>query len=361
MVSVLTDLQQATPEWLTEILRQSGALPSGHVVGAEQAPVNSSSQVAHLDLTYSTDAVPGMPRFLLLKVGSEELEAYMPQRNKREIAFYRLLADEEHDLPVVRCYAAEYQSAEIDRFHLLLDDPSRTTHRAFTYSVAPPTLQQSEQIVDILAEVQARCWETTRFTQVFGENHAEEVHTGEMTDAFAPWAEETVDRFLREMDDRLPAQRRSLYQRIGRSLPALLIAREASGRNLTLTQGDVHVGNFLYPRDPDQDQPLIVDWKRAAVTIGARDLAYMMGLYWFPATRAHRELPLLQRFHGCLTAHGATGYTWDDLWYDYRLSIMKQVFEALWSWSIGQHSLMWWNNLERITLAVEDLDAQEVL
>ncbi len=110
----------------------------------------------------------------------------MPQRNKSEIAFYRLLAGEEHDLPVVRCYAAEYQSAEIDRFHLLLDDPSRTTHRAFTYSVAPPTMQQSEQIVDILAEVQARCWETARFTQVFGENHAEEVHTGEMTDALAP-------------------------------------------------------------------------------------------------------------------------------------------------------------------------------
>jgi len=361
MVDVLTDLEQATPEWLTEVLRRSGTLPSGHVVRAEQTPVNSSSQVAHLDLTYSTDAPPGTPQFLLLKIDSEELEAYMPQRNKREIAFYRLLAGEEHNLPVVRCYAAKYQSAEIDRFHLLLDDPSRTTHRAFEYSVAPPTMEQSEQIVDTLAEVQARCWETTRFTRVFAENHAKEVHTGEITDAFGPWVEETVARFLSEMEDRLTAQRRSLYQRIGRSLPPLLAAREASGRNLTLTQGDVHVGNFLYPRDSERDRPLIIDWKRVAVTIGARDLAYMMGLYWFPDTRAHRELPLLQRFHARLTAHGVTGYTWDDLWYDHRLSIMKQVFEALWSWSIGQHSLMWWNNLERITLAVEDLDAQELL
>lgn len=224
-------------------------------------------------------------------------------------------------------------------------------HRAFEYFVAPPTMEQSEQIVDILAEVQARCWETARFTQVFGENRAREVHTGDVTDGFGPWVEDTVARFLREMEDRLPGERRSIYQRIGRSLPAFLSAREASGRNLTLTQGDVHVGNFLYPRDSERDRPLIIDWKRAAVTIGARDLAYMMGLYWFPPTRAHRELPLLQRFHRRLAAHGVTGYTWDDLWYDYRLLIVKQVFEALWSWSIGQNSLMWWNNL----------DAQELL
>jgi hypothetical protein len=40
---------------------------------------------------------------------------------------------------------------------------------------------------------------------------------------------------------------------------------------------------------------------------------------------------------------------------------MKQVFEAIWSWSLPQHSLMWWNNLERITLAIEDLQCAELL
>lgn len=272
MVGVLTDLEQATPEWLTEALHQSGALPSGHVVRAEQTLVNSSSQVAH-------------------------------------------------HAPCLRvlCGAANHEAERADRGY-----PGRGAGALLGDCPLYPGV-----------------WREPRE----GSTH----RRGD--GCLVPWVEDTVARFLREMEDRLPGERRSLYQRIGRSLPALLSAREASGRNLTLTQGDVHVGNFLYPRDSERDRLLIIDWKRAAVTIGARDLAYMMGLYWFPPTRAHRELPLLQRFHRRLAAHGVTGYTWDDLWYDYRLLIVKQVFEALWSWSIGQNSLMWWNNL----------DAQELL
>ena len=48
--AVLTDLEQATPEWLTETLQKSGALLSGCVIGVEQTPVNDSWQVAHLRL-----------------------------------------------------------------------------------------------------------------------------------------------------------------------------------------------------------------------------------------------------------------------------------------------------------------------
>lgn len=93
---------------------------------------------------------------------------------------------------------------------------------------------------------------------------------------------------------------------------------------------------------------------RAAVTVGAHDLAYMMALYWFPATRARWERPLLRRYHERLLEHGVADYPWEDLWEDYRLGVLRQCFEAVWGWSARQNSAIWWNHLERVTLAIRD-------
>lgn len=357
MSNVLTSLDEATVEWLSEILRREDAANVGDITAVERVEVGSSSQVARLHLHRSNNG----PLDLLLKIADPELETRMRQRNKREIAFYEVLRNSTHDLPVVRCYEAAYESAEPDRFHLLLDDPSATTHVAYRYSAAPPTARQCEMIVDTLAELQARSWGATLFNTIFRAHRAREVHTGETTDALLPWLEDMVPAFLDDLGDRLSTDQRDLLKAIMDRLGPLLISREAGGGNLTLTQGDVHVGNFLYPRDPERDSLYIIDWKRVAVTIGARDLAYMMALSWFPRTRSQLERPLLHRYHARLRESGVTAYSWEDLWYDYRLSVLKQVLEAIWGWSVGQNGLIWWNHLERITLAIQDLRCRQLL
>jgi len=96
MLDTLTELDQATPDWLTAILRRN-------------------------------------------KVANPDTEQMMPRRNLREVQFYTAIAPLAEDLPVVRCYDVSYHRAEVDHFHLLLDDPSRTTHRAAPYSAVPPT------------------------------------------------------------------------------------------------------------------------------------------------------------------------------------------------------------------------------
>jgi len=69
----------------------------------------------------------------------------------------------------------------------------------------------------------------------------------------------------------------------------------------------------------------------------------------------------LRHYHERLIEHGVEQYSWDDLWLDYRLCVMKQLFEAVWGWSVGQNTSIWWNHLERISLAIEDLNCLELL
>ena len=46
-----------------------------------------------------------------------------------------------------------------------------------------------------------------------------------------------------------------------------------------------------------------------------------MALDWESDIRRRLEAPILQRYHTQLLARGVEDYPWDQLWYDYRLSI----------------------------------------
>jgi hypothetical protein len=361
MSEALDDLAQATPDWLTAALAGAGALARGSVVAIEAREVGASSQVAHLAVRYSADAPPDAPAHLFLKIADPDLERRMPRRNRAEVAFYLAVAGDAGDLPFVRCYDAAYAGGDVDRFHLLLADPAATTHVAIPYSAVPPTLAECHLMIDTLARVHARYWDDAGMAGPLQDARSAERHTGMATAEFVAWADETAPRFLADLDEQLPADRRALYAALGARVPARVVERQARGRHLTLTHGDVHRGNFLFPRDPAGHTPYIVDWKRAAVTLGANDLAYMMALYWFPPTRAQRERALLRRYHERLGEHGVAGYAWADLWEDYRLAVLRQFFEAVWGWSARQNSLIWWNHLERITAAIADLRCLEVL
>ncbi|HEX5505324.1 MAG TPA: phosphotransferase, partial [Thermomicrobiales bacterium] len=340
---------------LTAALAGAGVLTRGSVVASDARPVGASSQVAHLAVRYSADAPSDAPAHLFLKVADPDLERRMPRRNRAEVAFYRAVAGDARDLPLVRCYDAAYAGGDVDRFHLLLADPAATTHVAIPYSAVPPPLAECHAMIDTLARVHARYWDDPRPAAPLQQARSAERHTGMATAEFVAWADETLPRFLADLAEHLPADRRALYAAVGARLPARLVACQARGRHLTLTHGDVHRGNFLFPRDAASHTPVIIDWKRAGVTLGANDLAYMMALCWFPPIRAQREQPLLRRYHERLREHGVAGYAWADLWDDYRLAVLRQLFEAVWGWSARQNSLIWWNHLERITAAITDL------
>ncbi len=81
-------VDEATPEWLTKVLRREQALPEGSVVAIEQEANSAfNSHTRHLKPIYSAEAPSSAPARLLLKCS---LPAEWAQRSgARETAFYR--------------------------------------------------------------------------------------------------------------------------------------------------------------------------------------------------------------------------------------------------------------------------------
>jgi len=91
------------------------------------------------------------------------------------------------------------------------------------------------------------------------------------------------------------------------------------------------------------------------------DLAYMMAMHWYPDLRRRIERPLLDRYHAALVEHGVRGYDRRALDDDDRLSVLWQITTPVWQATNDIPPVVWWNNLERILLAVDDLGCRDLL
>ena len=163
------------------------------------------------------------------------------------------------------------------------------------------------------------------------------------------------DGFARDFGDRLPAERRELHQRLLRSAPRLL----ARAQPKTIVHGDAHAWNCFLPTGPGA--PRLFDWDAWGIDHASDDLAYLMAVHWYPDQRRAFEERLLDRYHDELLAHSVTGYSRATLQEDYRVSVLWQIARAIWQQSIGIPPVIWWNNLERLNLAVDNLDCRALL
>jgi hypothetical protein len=168
-----------------------------------------------------------------------------------------------------------------------------------------------------------------------------------------------VTRFFDRLGDLLPSHRRDLYRRlIDRGTE--LNKRYHSHRDMTIVQGDAHYWNCFLPKDGGDDIRFF-DWDCWRIDVGTDDLAYMIALHWYPDRRHILERPLLDLYHATLTACGVTGYDRRSLEADYRLSVLWQIATPVWQSNANIPPVIWWNNLERIMLAVDDLGCRDLL
>jgi hypothetical protein len=73
------------------------------------------------------------------------------------------------------------------------------------------------------------------------------------------------------------------------------------------------------------------------------------------------ERPLLDRYQAVLVAHRVRGYDRRALEDDYRLSVLWQITTPIYQAVNNIPPVIWWNNLERILLAVDDLGCLDLL
>jgi len=343
--------ESITPEALTLVLRRSGVLGEGRVseVIVESTRATVLSRIVRLRLIYDGDA-PGAPPTLILKTA-------LPERlttgwGRQEAAFYTQVAAATPSGLLPRCFEAEW-NAEANHSRLLLEDLS-DTHRIVTTWPLPPTFGECEAILRAWARFHAHWWDDPRLGSSIGQ-----WGDGEAVDQYLRRLADKVARFEDRLRDRLPRERRDLYHSMLDRAPRL-VRRTDSRRAVTIVHGDAHVWNCFLPRDGGADMRLF-DWDSWRLGVATDDLAYMMAVHWYPDRRRRMERPLLDVYHGALLAHGVGGYDRRALDDDYRLSALWHIMTPAWQAAANIPTVIWWNNFERIHLAVEDLGCRDLL
>lgn len=342
---------QADADYLTAALRKSGALGSGRVVAATVVHSFPTilSKFHRLKLEY--EGAEGAPRHLYLKTGLPGGPGAAMDSGRREVAFYTTVAPATPAGLLPRCFDAAI--TEAGAWHLLLEDLT-DTHTIATQWPLPPTVDQTEAVVRGRARFQAAWWDHPRLGIDVGSwpSDAEiDTWTAELAKKYEAFAE--------ALGELLPPQRRALYERLFANAPKLQ-QRFRSHRHMTIIQGDAHVWNCFLPKDA-AGTPRLFDWDGWSPAIGAEDLAYMIAMHWYPEMRQRAERPLLDAFHDELLARGVRGYDRCALQDDYRLSVLWQITRPIWLRDVGIPPVIWWNNLERIHLAADDLGCRELL
>ncbi|GLH82328.1 aminoglycoside phosphotransferase [Bradyrhizobium sp. SSBR45G] len=344
----------ASPERLTEVLRKSPGLAHIRVadVVVESAQTTVLSEIMRLGLAYDGDA-PGAPRSLVLKTGRADRRGNAHwDAGRQEVAFYDQVAAAKPCPQLLRCFDAAWD-AETRAWHILLEDLS-ATHLVATAWPLPPNPEQCAQMLRARARLHAAWWDDPRLGASVGvlqDDSAIDAGLQQFDRSFAGF----VDRF----GHLLPAERRRLVERLianGRRLHT----HHRSHRNMTIVHGDSHVWNIFLPRDGGDDVR-IFDWDCWRVDVAADDLAYMMALHWYPDRRQQMERALLDDYHVALTESGVTGYDRAALAEDYRLAVLWQATTPIGQAMSNIPPLIWWNNLERIFLAVDDLGCRDLL
>lgn len=343
MTQIITDHEQLTPERLTQILRDEGVLNTNEVYAIDfQQMVGHEAGRWRLHVRYADEAAPTVPTNLFLKMSRESHEANFYQRTQHL----------NNELPIVRCYDVAFDDTV--GAHILLDDLTRT-HQSYPPSQLPPIGKHVEMIVDALADLHGYWWDHPELEKTFGKRP-----TAPWIKAWAADDARHYEGFARFLDDRLSPEQREIYELAITQLPQKVADRFGSGTGLTLTFEDVQVGNFLYPKS-EGDLLYMIDWEQWGLNLAMNDLAYMMALFWSPERRARLEQQYLRRYFDRLLTHDVMDYGWDDLWYDYRLSVARHLFVPVFQWQ-RQHIVdVWWNHLERITAAFIDLDCASLL
>ncbi|NLT73529.1 MAG: phosphotransferase [Chloroflexi bacterium] len=357
MDRTIASAEEVEPAWLTRLLRDRriiGGDVSVDAVRPGQGAGTFASTVWHLAVEYRGDPPAQAPRRLFLKVTSGS--ASPSEFAAKEHRFYTMLAPAMEGGPgahlPIPCYDASFD-ATTGAAHLLLADISES-HEA----QSQPDERVGRLAVDALAALHAAWWDSPRLGRDIGRLPSLEERRRDVANARSATA-----TFFDRCGDALPARWRRNYERVLDGLPGLY-GRHATGRNLTLAHGDAHLGNYLFPlAGSDAGSPRaahMLDWQFWHPTIGGTDLAFLIAR-WEPEVRRGLESTLLRRYHAALLGHGVTGYSWDDCFDDYRLSvILVSVFIPVWQCTLWG----WAPNLPAVATvmsAYEELGCEELL
>ncbi|GAB4112842.1 MAG: phosphotransferase [Roseiflexaceae bacterium] len=351
-MTVLTDPAQADAAWLEAVLRHAGLLTQGGVAHVAHEPLASTwSQLTRLKPTYLPDSPHDLPAHLLLKLCGPDSGSF----GDSEVAYYTRDYRDLADAPLPRCYAAAYEAMP-RRYHLLIEDLSDTHTNCWNRE---PTEAHARLLADTVAALHSHHWVAQPQVGLFPAS----------VDRYVAHVGAGLEPLLAHAGDLVSAEQSTWLRTSFPQITRRYAERVRQGQGFTMLHGDLNPGNILVPQQaeaPNQRMYLIdrqpFDWSLTQ-WLGVSDLVYAMVVWWSTAARRNLEEPTLRRYHAALRARGIQGYSWEQLYADYRLCLIEAIAVAT-EWCVLEADRermrwLWEQQLQRALIACADLDLAE--
>lgn len=363
-LSIPSNPQHLTAEWLTDALRSSGTIKDAAVTSFDMEPdiaagVGFMGQLARISPTYDR-AESGAPASIIGKFPAPAPEnreiAQLFRFYEIETRFYEQIAGEV-DLQTPKRYYSNIDLESGD-FVLLLEDlaPAKVADQ-----VAGCTPEQAELAIRELAKFHATWWENPRMDELkwmwaFNNPVRAKASQQSYQQAWGP--------FVENFGKAVPSEILEIGERFGEKMIGILNQLAAKPR--TISHGDYRLDNLFFGT-PEGGAPItVIDWQIMSIGRGAFDFAYFMTGTLPPAERKAKENDLLKMYHDILVDRGVKDYSFDQLWEDYRVSTLFCWLYAvivLGTMDIANERglALFTANLERNVAALTDLKAGDLL
>ena len=303
-----------TASWLTDLLRASGAIKSAAVTSVQHEAIGVGigimGELTRVRLGYDV-VEQDAPASVVVKLTSP-FEANRAQgiglgMYEAEIRFYNELASRS-TVRVPRSYLAEIDPTTSD-FVIVIEDLSGCT---VADQLDGMTIAQAEAATSALAELHSGFWQRVDDIDWVPSVVHERIKT--FSGAWPFLWEAFSERFA----DRLPEGGIAAGELIRDNYWDLMCT--LGERPWTLLHQDFRCDNLFFGRDANDLEVTVIDWQSIGRGPGSYDLAYLLGGSLTVANRREHEERLVRQYHDQIVERGVSGYSFDDLWTDYRRS-----------------------------------------
>lgn len=302
----LQGVRQPDPEWIGDIL-------GAKILSLEATLLSESrgfqSTTWHLRLEAETPGTCPASVILKSEASDADFQAFSRLNNAfgREVGIYTHITPqlEQHQPQVYGCHDGETS-------WLLIED---LTHLRSGDQVIGLSLEESLASVRRMGQLHARFWLDPAL-----KDHRWLPPHGFW---FGQPKPEIADDFFRTYGTRFGKEVCRLYRAVQEQSEAIDQAIDA--RPWTLVHGDLRADNLLFGGEPEDPEAVIIDWSWAARSLGAIDMAFLVGGSTPLAQRLGHHDALLQAWHASLLEGGVRDYPLEEARRDLQLSALRAM------------------------------------
>lgn len=310
---------EITVDWLNDVLAGTEIVAGGPITGFEREVIGEGvGFVGELNrLSLQFDQPSSGPKTLIAKLPTTDdmvrTLATLFGFYRREIHFYQDLAGR-FELRIPKPYLSAMDSEESGPFVLLLEDlaPARCGDQLASCSQDEARLAITE-----IAKVHAAWWDSPRLDQV---SWLDSLESAELRQQLLAIYQQSWPVFEQAFKDDLPPEFLDAGERFGAQFERLI--EDVSTRPTTITHRDFRLDNMFFDVPGGGSSFALLDWQLVQRGIGVGDIAYFLAGNFPPDVRREHQDALLRHYHQALQQGGVTGYEFDQLVEDYRLSML---------------------------------------